>query len=202
MPDVSKNKNSRAYVSSKGLSITVTGCELWSNLLNNTQLLQLYDVGGAHLEKGALAVKTWSNNVAQYLNSIKESEMFLGGSDKAFNFLVTACSISLTYLFVRKLHQAYQNSKAKSKEDLETQQIEEDIKEQQRVATLYRSENECCLEDKRDKCILCIENKRECVFLDCGHICVCVDCLKSLPFPKTCPICRCKIVQTVLLFSA
>nr|XP_039271353.1 mitochondrial ubiquitin ligase activator of nfkb 1-A-like [Styela clava] len=53
-----------------------------------------------------------------------------------------------------------------------------------------------------DTCIICLTNPRECVILDCGHICACVDCVEILPSPKTCPICRSDIKKIVPLFHA
>lgn len=37
-------------------------------------------------------------------------------------------------------------------------------------------------------CVICFTNPREFILLDCGHICLCQDCLSQLP-TKTCPIC-------------
>ena len=38
-------------------------------------------------------------------------------------------------------------------------------------------------------CVLCLVNQREIVLLDCGHFCLCLDCLELLP-NTNCPICR------------
>jgi len=39
-------------------------------------------------------------------------------------------------------------------------------------------------------CVVCLNQPREVVLLDCGHICLCGDCAVALPLPKLCPICR------------
>jgi E3 ubiquitin-protein ligase MUL1 len=38
-------------------------------------------------------------------------------------------------------------------------------------------------------CVLCLQNPREIVLLECGHICLCIDCLGRLQ-NSSCPICR------------
>ena len=48
------------------------------------------------------------------------------------------------------------------------------------------------------KCVSCHNNPVECIFLECGHICMCVDCLKAIPSPRKCPLCQCKINLAVL----
>lgn len=48
-----------------------------------------------------------------------------------------------------------------------------------------------------DLCSVCLSNPRNVVLLNCGHICVCVECYAALPSPKKCPMCR-EHVQRVL----
>lgn len=38
-------------------------------------------------------------------------------------------------------------------------------------------------------CVICLVNPRELVLLDCGHVCLCMDCLERMP-NTNCPICR------------
>ena len=38
-------------------------------------------------------------------------------------------------------------------------------------------------------CVICLTNPRELVLVECGHVCLCMDCQERLP-TKTCPICR------------
>lgn len=38
-------------------------------------------------------------------------------------------------------------------------------------------------------CVICLTNPRELVLFDCGHVCLCMDCLGQLP-THNCPICR------------
>jgi E3 ubiquitin-protein ligase MUL1 len=38
-------------------------------------------------------------------------------------------------------------------------------------------------------CVVCLENPREVVLLDCGHVCMCISCMEQMP-AHNCPICR------------
>ncbi|XP_076472882.1 mitochondrial ubiquitin ligase activator of NFKB 1-like [Babylonia areolata] len=42
---------------------------------------------------------------------------------------------------------------------------------------------------EEDQCVVCLDNPREVVTLDCGHISMCSDCAQALPEPR-CPVCR------------
>ena len=38
-------------------------------------------------------------------------------------------------------------------------------------------------------CVICLTNPRELVLLDCGHVCLCMDCFEKMP-NSNCTICR------------
>jgi len=40
-----------------------------------------------------------------------------------------------------------------------------------------------------NSCVVCLTSPREVILLDCGHVCLCMDCLEMMP-SQTCPICR------------
>ncbi|XP_063448066.1 mitochondrial E3 ubiquitin protein ligase 1-like [Mytilus trossulus] len=45
------------------------------------------------------------------------------------------------------------------------------------------------------ECVICLSNPREVILLNCGHICVCIDCVQALPQPMKCPVCRQNVVR-------
>ncbi|XP_062843897.1 mitochondrial ubiquitin ligase activator of nfkb 1-A [Trichomycterus rosablanca] len=49
-------------------------------------------------------------------------------------------------------------------------------------------------------CVICLSHPRECVLLDCGHVCCCYSCYEVLPQPK-CPMCRQSIRRVVPLYQ-
>ena len=42
---------------------------------------------------------------------------------------------------------------------------------------------------KSDECIICMTDKPNIIFCNCGHLCYCVKCYK-IKTPSTCPICK------------
>ena len=44
--------------------------------------------------------------------------------------------------------------------------------------------------DEDNTCVICLANAREVILLNCGHICVCAECVMALPRPIVCPVCR------------
>uniref|UniRef100_A0A8C6TZT4 RING-type E3 ubiquitin transferase n=1 Tax=Neogobius melanostomus TaxID=47308 RepID=A0A8C6TZT4_9GOBI len=51
-------------------------------------------------------------------------------------------------------------------------------------------------------CTVCLTLERDCIFLECGHVCACMQCYGALPRPKRCPICRAYITRVVPLFNS
>ena len=46
-------------------------------------------------------------------------------------------------------------------------------------------------EDQGKECVVCKESRKECVFLPCGHMCVCEGCAASIQGQdRKCPLCR------------
>ncbi len=54
------------------------------------------------------------------------------------------------------------------------------------------------IESDENICKICVNNKIECVFSECGHMICCMNCSSNL---KTCPICRKKIVTAIKVFK-
>ena len=55
--------------------------------------------------------------------------------------------------------------------------------------TAKRNQNVGATEED-NTCVICLTNAREVILLNCGHICVCAECVLNLPRPITCPVCR------------
>lgn len=50
-------------------------------------------------------------------------------------------------------------------------------------------------------CLICLSQPRNCILLDCGHICCCHSCYQALP-QHLCPICRQNISRVLPLYHA
>lgn len=48
-------------------------------------------------------------------------------------------------------------------------------------------------------CVICLSQPRNCILLDCGHVCCCYRCYQALPH-RRCPICRQDIRRVVPLY--
>lgn len=48
-------------------------------------------------------------------------------------------------------------------------------------------------------CVICLDQPRDCILLNCGHMCCCHTCFLALPRRK-CPICRQKIARVVPVY--
>ena len=111
---------------------------------------------------------------------------------KILAFLLAAASMSVIYL------------RRHYKELKEEQRAHDELNEvrQQRTIVASRLNREKLISEGQESCIICLTHPRECVLLDCGHVCVCVDCFENLPTPRQCPVCRSPVVRTVALYFA
>lgn len=50
-------------------------------------------------------------------------------------------------------------------------------------------------------CLICLSQPRNCILLDCGHVCCCHSCYQALP-QRLCPICRQPINRVLPLYIA
>ncbi|XP_062821628.1 mitochondrial ubiquitin ligase activator of NFKB 1 [Anolis carolinensis] len=51
-------------------------------------------------------------------------------------------------------------------------------------------------------CVVCMARERSCAFLECGHVCACLQCYAALPRPPRCPVCRREIARAVPLYNS
>lgn len=49
-------------------------------------------------------------------------------------------------------------------------------------------------------CVICLSRPRDCILLDCGHVCCCHRCFQALP-QRFCPICRQDIRRVVPMYN-
>ena len=92
---------------------------------------------------------------------------------------------------IRRFYELQQKKKLQQEMDI--------IRHQRTVSSAHANRGTI---NESELCVVCLQNPRECVLLDCGHVCLCVDCLESLPAPLECPVCRSPVIRTVPLFMA
>lgn len=54
-------------------------------------------------------------------------------------------------------------------------------------------------EQMENACVICLSQPRNCILLECGHVCCCHSCYQALPH-RRCPICRQDISRVVPLY--
>ncbi|CAK6433602.1 unnamed protein product [Pipistrellus nathusii] len=55
------------------------------------------------------------------------------------------------------------------------------------------------LEVQASECVVCLEREAQMIFLNCGHVCCCLQCCQPL---RTCPLCRQEIAQRLRIYHS
>ncbi|KAK1334117.1 hypothetical protein QTO34_005117 [Cnephaeus nilssonii] len=55
------------------------------------------------------------------------------------------------------------------------------------------------LEVQTSECVVCLEREAQMIFLNCGHVCCCLQCCQPL---RTCPLCRQEIAQRLRIYHS
>ena len=107
-----------------------------------------------------------------------------------------------SYYFVRRLRARYVDLAVKRRQQLDLEMIRESRRE-----TRQRCDEQGGFGGGGGggstvmSCVVCLSNPREVVLLDCGHVCLCADCLQQLQQPISCPVCRERVVRCLPLFN-
>ena len=130
--------------------------KLYSSNFDAEYFLDLLATAGTHLGKLGIVFKDFPAELKDYFDDESVRE-------RAVNILFSAGSITALYLLARKVQQVYQNKQNKAKEIEDCLQMEDDIKEHQKEVEYQRSQRPRTGKDRRELCILCASNRRECV---------------------------------------
>ena len=131
-------------------------------------------------------------------------------SDTPRKTLITLVSICLVLGFAMLIipliciklwfnYQEKRRSKLLHAFKLRVKAIEDNVTDDERRDST--SSEEISVEDERNTCVVCMSEPRDCVLVDCGHICVCTTCAQEL-IPHQCPICRKRILQVIPVYQA
>ena len=163
---------------------------------------KLCAIGELVYENNSIKIRPPLGSSSEYIvTKLSQKEIVNGIERKAklwkiFSVVLLAASATGLYFLIRRLRRRYKEVKDEQKNSKKLSAIRK-----QRTAIAARL-NRDPSHKSVEPCVICLSNPRECVLLDCGHICVCVDCLEALPSPKECPICRSTVIRTVPLFNA
>ncbi|XP_014244136.1 mitochondrial E3 ubiquitin protein ligase 1-like [Cimex lectularius] len=123
--------------------------------------------------------------VSCLLRNLKESR----ATYKWLSYLFGGIGIIFSFILAKKWWIARQN---KIRDEEVKKRIEEMRKERRKNA------RRSCELSENEKCVVCKENPKEIIILQCGHVCICEDCSEVI---KTqCPVCRATISNKAAAF--
>lgn len=104
-----------------------------------------------------------------------------GTSFKVFSVIFGVMATSLIGFVIWRVAKRY----------LEQRKTQRDFDEIRRMSLRRRGQGrDNAVGNGDETCVVCLNNPREVVTLDCGHIAMCGDCASLLPEPHKCPVCR------------
>lgn len=146
-------------------------------------------IGEVRLDDDGIKIRAPGKAIYEYIVTRKSPSDIISHMrhfSTVWKFLsVVACGATVvsSYYFIRRLRSRYLELQDKRQQRTDMELI------RRRRSQEPAPSPDCCRYEE-NLCVVCLVNPRECVLLDCGHICLCADCLELLPRPLTCPVCR------------
>jgi len=170
----------------RGYSNTEKMLRLGANLLVVGECC--YDDEGVKIRSPASLIHDFivsRKSVQEISNELKE----VSRAWKAAGCVTAGATAVAAYYLVRRLRQRYVELSVKRRRTLDKKAI----RERREVKPVDRDGNVC---------VVCLVNPREVVLLECGHVCVCADCLDKLPGdPLVCPVCRSEVTRCLPIYN-
>ncbi|XP_060079134.1 mitochondrial ubiquitin ligase activator of NFKB 1-like [Ylistrum balloti] len=190
--------------------------EMERMLLVGTQLL---GIGELTLEAGKVKLRPPSDGKRYIVTAMSKEELinkFKSRSKMAKFFFKTsivigACLLTfMLYRWFKKVQDRYQQRQQLQIIREENRRVRREAAEQ-RARNAQRNQeggqadrdgqNGEERDEYRDMCVVCLTNPREVVLINCGHICLCLDCADMLPTPLQCPVCRARVERFVPYYN-
>ncbi|XP_026169302.1 mitochondrial ubiquitin ligase activator of nfkb 1-A [Mastacembelus armatus] len=153
---------------------------------------------------GSLNLRPPSNG-SQYFLSITDFETLRGDQESNavwWKVLATGFALAGVVVLLWVGRRYYRHLKIRSEREKERREFER-LQAEALRARLAGTAPEA-LQDSADvqienACVICLSQPRNCILLDCGHVCCCHNCYQALP-QRRCPICRQNIRRVVPLY--
>lgn len=163
-------------------------------LLTNTTLL---GIGEIVLMDGQLQLRPPTVGSMYILTKLTKAELIKDMEKKSFliKLMTVATGVVGACLLVYILQMQFKRwwEKRKMREFLQHAHQQRQIREERQAE--INTVNNSGVDNSSSICVVCFNNPREVVLLDCGHVCLCADCVVIMPQPRTCPICRRPVVR-------
>lgn len=151
---------------------------------------------------GTLSLRPPSNG-SEYFLSITDFDTLRGEQESTAVWwkvlaITSALAGAAVLLWVGRRY--YHQLKARWEQEQERREFERLMAETPRArATAAGPEAPQEEEHIENACVICLSQPRNCILLDCGHVCCCHTCYRALPH-RLCPICRQNISRVVPLY--
>ncbi|XP_041848067.1 mitochondrial ubiquitin ligase activator of nfkb 1-A [Melanotaenia boesemani] len=150
---------------------------------------------------GALSLRPPSDG-SQYFLSIADFETLRRENDSVaawWKALVVASALAGVAVLFWAGIRYYRHLKVRWEQEQETREFARRQAEAVRLRSNEASEDGAD-HDTGNICVICLSQPRDCILLDCGHVCCCYVCFHTLPQRK-CPICRQNIVRVLPFYQ-
>ncbi|XP_040910275.1 mitochondrial ubiquitin ligase activator of nfkb 1-A [Toxotes jaculatrix] len=153
---------------------------------------------------GTLNLRPPSNN-AQYFLSIMDFDTLRRDQQTEavwWKVLTIASALAGAMVLLWVGRRYYYHLKVRREREQERREFERLLAEAQRAPAAVAGPE--ALQDMAEDhvenpCVICLCRPRNCILLDCGHVCCCHTCYQALPHSR-CPICRQNISRVVPLY--
>ncbi|EDO39401.1 predicted protein [Nematostella vectensis] len=155
----------------------------------------LTGIGELSLSEGGVQISPPSNSLPYYLTQLSVEAIIkqLKSSRKTWMVLsaIFACGGSILLLVV--LYKAWSRRRERARREREVEPW--NFREAARVEVNIPDMDE----NQGTQCVICLENQRNVVLLNCGHVCSCRTCAQQI---HQCPVCRGDIVRMVPIYQS
>lgn len=160
----------------------------------------LTGVGELAIENGKITLRPPASGLDYILSLSGQSGIIRGLKSKLrrWKLLVAICGSATLVMLCIILWKWFRRYQEQRNYDLYVQRVLQQRAEQadgSNVDELHDRQQEM------DSCAICLSRRRDCVLLNCGHVCACSECAIALQ-PPQCPICRDRIARIVPLYHA
>ncbi|KAL4635960.1 mitochondrial ubiquitin ligase activator of nfkb 1-A-like [Arapaima gigas] len=115
------------------------------------------------------------------------------GQALMWRVVASICVVTGVAVLLWVVRRYYRHLKAEKEREQERRDFE-------RLCTTEGGDCDEDAEPDYNTCVICLSSPRNCVVLDCGHVCCCFRCFQALPEP-VCPMCRQLIKRVVPLYQ-
>ncbi|KAM9789832.1 mitochondrial ubiquitin ligase activator of nfkb 1-A [Neosynchiropus ocellatus] len=147
---------------------------------------------------GAINLEPPSNGSQYFLSitdfdTLRESQASAAGRWKT---LAVVSAVAGAVLLLWLAQRYYCHLKAKREREQARRDFQSRLTEAARVPGASETEEEI-----ENACLICLSQPRNCILLDCGHVCICFRCSEALT-QRRCPICMQNISRVLPIYNA